>query len=404
MPESAPVLRDDPTPRRVALMGSTGSIGQSTLDVVAHFPGRLKITGLSAHSNAQQLVEQARRFQPNWIAITDPKAAQTLDRSQLPQGVECVVGPEALARKVSGPDVDVVVAAIVGSAGLLGTWAALEAGKDVAVANKETLVMAGPLVMDLARRRGARIMPVDSEHSALFQALLPGRPDQVKRLVLTGSGGPFRGRTRAQLEQVGIDEALKHPTWKMGPKITIDSATLMNKALEVIEARWLFDIPASKLEVVIHPESVVHSLVEFEDGSVMAQASPPDMRLPIQLALLWPERPSGPARRIDWSQAFGWRFEPPDRANFPALDLGFEVAARGGSAGAVLNAANEAAVGRFLRGDLGFLEISQVCAEVLANHDFDPNPGLEELARLDQWGRREVDRWRRQGRVGAVCS
>jgi len=381
-------------PRRVALLGSTGSIGLSTLDVVAHFPDKLVLTGLSAHSRVDQLLEQAHKVRPEWIAITDIVAGQSVDRSKIPHGVELVVGPEALARKVAGDDVDVVVTAIVGAAGLLGTWAALEAGKDIAVANKETLVMAGPLVMDLAKRRGSKIMPVDSEHSALFQALCSGKPEQVRRLVLTGSGGPFRGKKRHELESVSPEQALKHPTWKMGPKITIDSATLMNKALEVIEARWLFDMPAEKLDVMIHPESVVHSLVEFEDGSIMAQASPPDMRLPIQLALLWPERPNGPTRRLDWTGAFAWRFEPPDTDNFPALRLGFEVARQGGTAGAVLNAANEEAVGRFLRGDLAFLDIAQATGQVLASHDFSAHPDLGELARLDGWARREVGRWK----------
>lgn len=381
-------------PRRVALLGSTGSIGLSTLDVVAHFPEKLVLTGLSAHSRVDELLEQSRKVRPEWIAITDVAAGASVDKSKIPQGVELVVGPEALARKVAGEDVDVVVTAIVGSAGLLGTWAALEAGKDIAVANKETLVMAGPLVMDLARRRGAKIMPVDSEHSALFQALCSGKPEQVRRLVLTGSGGPFRGKKREALESVTPEQALKHPTWKMGPKITIDSATLMNKALEVIEARWLFDMPAEKLEVMIHPESVVHSLVEFEDGSILAQASPPDMRLPIQLALLWPERPNGPTRRLDWSGAFTWRFEPPDTDNFPALRLGFEVARQGGTAGAVLNAANEEAVGRFLRGELAFLDIAKATGQVLASHDFSAHPDLGELARLDGWARREVGRWK----------
>ena len=381
-------------PRRVALLGSTGSIGLSTLDVVSHFPDKLVLTGLSAHSRVDDLLEQAQRVRPEWIAITDVAVGASVDRSRIPRGVELVVGPEALARKVAGEDVDVVVTAIVGSAGLLGTWAALEAGKDIAVANKETLVMAGPLVMDLARRRGSRIMPVDSEHSALFQALCSGKFSQVRRLVLTGSGGPFRGKKRHELESVTREQALKHPTWKMGPKITIDSATLMNKALEVIEARWLFDMTAEKLEVMIHPESVVHSLVEFDDGSIMAQASPPDMRLPIQLALLWPERPSGPTRRLDWTGAFAWRFEPPDTDNFPALRLGFEVARQGGTAGAVLNAANEEAVGRFLRGDLAFLDIAQATGQVLASHDFSAHPDLGELARLDGWARREVGRWK----------
>ncbi len=381
-------------PRRVALLGATGSIGKSTLDVVAHFPERLAITGLSAHSRGEELLELARQFRPEWIALTDPKAGEHLKQSQLPAGVELVVGPEALARKVAGDDVDVVVTAIVGAAGLLGTWAALEAGKDIAVANKETLVMAGPLVMDLAQKRGAKIMPVDSEHSALFQALCSGKQADVRKLILTGSGGPFRGKSLGELALVTPEQALKHPTWKMGPKITVDSATLMNKALEVIETRWLFGVPAEKIDVVIHPESVVHSLVEFEDGSILAQASPPDMRLPIQLALLWPDRPSGPTKRLQWAGPFAWHFEPPDTENFPALRLGFEVARQGGTAGAVLNAANEVAVGRFLQGDLPFLDIAKATGQVLANHEFSAHPGLGELTRLDGWARQEVARWK----------
>ncbi len=380
--------------RRVALLGSTGSIGKSTLEVVSHFPERLAIAGLSAHSNGTDLIAQAKQFRPGWVALTDADAAQKFDKSELPGGVEWVVGAEALARKVAGDDVDVVVTAVVGSAGLLGTWAALEAGKDIAVANKETLVMAGPLVMDLAKKRGARIMPVDSEHSALFQALCSGKQSDVRKLILTGSGGPFRGKTLAELSQVTPDQALNHPTWKMGPKITVDSATLMNKALEVIETRWLFGVQAEKIDVVIHPESIVHSLVEFNDGSILAQASPPDMKLPIQLALLWPDRPSGPNKRLTWARPFAWHFEPPDTENFPALRLGFEVARLGGTAGAVLNAANEVAVGRFLRGDLPFLTIAKATGQVLANHEFSANPGLGELTRLDGWARREVARWK----------
>jgi 1-deoxy-D-xylulose-5-phosphate reductoisomerase len=223
---------------------------------------------------------------------------------------------------VSDPDVDVVVAAIVGAAGLAGTWAALEAGKTVAVANKETLVMAGPLVTELAARRGVRLLPVDSEHSAIFQAMQGGRANEVERVVLTASGGPFRGRPRAELTQVSVAEALRHPTWRMGPKITVDSATLMNKALEVIEARWLFGLPPERIDIVIHPESVVHSFVEFTDGSVLAQLSPPDMRLPIQYALTYPDRVSGPARRINWRELGSWHFEQPDHETFPAVQLG----------------------------------------------------------------------------------
>jgi 1-deoxy-D-xylulose-5-phosphate reductoisomerase len=294
---------------------------------------------------------------------------------------------------VSDAEVDVVVTAIVGSAGLAGTWAALEAGKTVAVANKETLVMAGPLVMELAARRGARVLPVDSEHSAIFQALQSGRPGEVARIVLTASGGPFRGRKAAELADVTVADALRHPTWRMGPKITVDSATLMNKALEVIEARWLFGLEPEQIEVIIHPESVIHSFVEFKDGSVLAQLSPPDMRLPIQYALTYPERVSGPARRLCWRELGAWHFEQPDQETFPALQLGYEVARRGGTCGAVLNAANEAAVGRFLAGEIRFLEIPRLCREVLDRHDYSARPTLAELHAADRWARQEVARW-----------
>jgi 1-deoxy-D-xylulose-5-phosphate reductoisomerase len=294
---------------------------------------------------------------------------------------------------VSDPEVDVVVTAIVGAAGLAGTWAALEAGKTVAVANKETLVMAGPLVMELAARQGVRILPVDSEHSAIFQALQCGRAAEVERVVLTASGGPFRGRKAADLAEVTPAEALRHPTWRMGPKITVDSATLMNKALEVIEARWLFGLPPERIEVIIHPESMIHSFVEFTDGSVLAQLSPPDMRLPIQYALTYPERVAGPARRLNWSELAAWHFEQPDFETFPAVQLGYEVARRGGTCGAVLNAANEAAVSRFLADELRFLDIPRVCRAVLANHNYSARPTLSELIAVDRWARQEVGRW-----------
>jgi 1-deoxy-D-xylulose-5-phosphate reductoisomerase len=269
----------------------------------------------------------------------------------------------------------------------------LEAGKTVAVANKETLVMAGPLVTDLARKRGGRLLPVDSEHSAVFQALQGAPSDAVERIVLTGSGGPFRGRTRQDLASVTPDEALRHPTWKMGPKITVDSATLMNKALEVIEARWLFDLAPERIEVIIHPESVIHSFVEFKDGSVLAQLSPPDMRLPIQYALTFPDRVAGPSRRLNWRELAAWHFEQPDHETFPSLQLGYEVARAGGTCGAILNAANEAAVQRFLAGDLDFLDIPRACRAVLDSHNFSPTPTLAELSACDRWARQEVARW-----------
>jgi 1-deoxy-D-xylulose-5-phosphate reductoisomerase len=379
--------------RNVVVLGSTGSIGTSCLDVVEHLPERLRILGLSAHSSWDQLLAQARRHQPRWLALTDGERGDGLDTSLLPSRCTLLTGPESVQEMVSAPEVDVVVSAIVGAAGLTGTWAALEAGKTVAVANKETLVLAGHLVMELAARQGATLLPVDSEHSAIFQCLQGQPAGAVERIVLTASGGPFRGRRRAELEEVTVEEALRHPTWQMGPKITIDSATLMNKALEVIEARWLFGLAPEQIEVIIHPESVIHSFVEFRDGSILAQLSPPDMRLPIQYALTYPDRVPGPTRRLDWSQLSRWHFEQPDHETFPSLQLGYEVARRGGTCGAVLNAANEAAVQHFLRGELRFLDILRACRAALDHHDFIARPTLDELSASDRWARQEVARW-----------
>jgi 1-deoxy-D-xylulose-5-phosphate reductoisomerase len=378
------------------VLGSTGSIGTNCLDVITHLPERLRLEGISAHRNWDELVHQAHRHRPRWVVVTDPETARRASPAQLPSGTELLLGDAGVARMVSDPSVDVVVSAIVGAAGLAGTWEALRAGKTVALANKETLVVAGALITQLARDRGGKLLPVDSEHSAIFQAMSGSRPDEVERLVLTASGGPFRGRTRDELTTVTVDEALNHPTWRMGQKITVDSATLMNKSLEVIEARWLFGLPPDKIDVIIHPESLIHSFVEFTDGSILAQLSPPDMRLPIQYALTYPDRVRGPARRLDWNELRAIHFEPPDRSAFPALDLGYEVAQQGGTCGAVLNAANEAAVGRFLNGSLSFLEIPEVCRAVLDQHHFSPHPALEELLAADRWARQEVARWTRR--------
>lgn len=382
----------DPS-RSIAVLGSTGSIGRSTLEVVRESQGYFSIFALTANKNLALLCEQAAEFQSPWVVATDRAEAERFDWSALPKDCNLLVGPEGVQQVVSAAEVDVVAAAVVGSAGLTGTWAALEAGKTVALANKETLVMAGPLVMKLAARRQAKILPVDSEHSAVFQALACGRREDLRRIILTASGGPFRRYTAEQMQKVTVKDALAHPTWQMGPKITVDSATMMNKALEIIEARWLFDLPPNQIDVVIHPQSIVHSLVEFKDGSVLAQLSPPDMKLPIQYALTWPERREGPARKLNLTTAMQLDFEPPDEDRFPALKLGREVAQAGGTAGAVLNAANEAAVAAFLEGKIGFLQIVPACQSILQHHPFDSNPTLEELLRLDQWARQEISRW-----------
>ena len=380
-------------PLRVAVLGSTGSIGQSTIDVIEASRGRLVPELLAAWRSTAALLEQARRLRPRWVVVGDPAAAAAITGGDLPTGTGLAVGPEALDELVANPAIDRVVSAIVGAAGLRSTWAAIEAGKTVALANKETLVMAGPLVMRRAAETGSRIIPVDSEHSAIHQALACGRPAEVERLVLTASGGPFRTRSRDSLAGVTPEEALRHPTWSMGPKITIDSATMMNQALELIEARWLFGLPASKLAVVVHPQSIVHSLVEFVDGAVIAQLGPPDMRLPIQYALLYPERVAGPARRLDFGATMRLDFEPPDLELFPAVRLGHEAAARGGTAGAVLNAANEEAVRGFLEGAVRFTDIAEICGRVLAEHPFQDNPTLDDVCRLDAWARQEVGKW-----------
>ena len=377
----------------MVILGSTGSIGVSALKVIDALPDRLQAFGLSAHSRWKELLAQAYRFEPCYVAVTDGSVNQELWNQTLPPGTQLLDGEDALGAMVSDPRVDIVLTAIVGAAGLTGTLLALKAGKTVAVANKETLVMAGPLVMELAAQKSARILPVDSEHSAIFQAMQAGKPREIQRVVLTASGGPFRGKKRTDLANVTPEQALKHPTWNMGRKITIDSATLMNKALEIIEARWLFGLKPEQIEVVIHPESIVHSFVEFTDGSVLAQLSPPDMCLPIQFALTYPERVSGPAKRLCWEELRSLTFQQPDRETFPALDLGYEVARRGGTCGAVLNAANEAAVAAFLKGELAFLDIPLVCREILNQHHFSERPDLSELNALDRWSRQEVLRW-----------
>lgn len=377
--------------QNIAILGSTGSIGTNAIEVVSQLENA-RIFALSANSKLSLLCEQAAEHKPDFVIASNQEFANQFQFPDLPES-QLWIGGEKLAEIAAHPDVDVVLAAIVGSAGLRSTWAALESGKTVALANKETLVMAGPLAMNLARERNATVLPVDSEHSAIFQALNGEKPENIKRVILTASGGPFRDSSMSDIRNATVKSALNHPTWQMGPKITIDSATMMNKSLELIEARWLFDLPAEKIDVVIHPQSIVHSLVEFVDGSIMAQMSPPDMKLPIQYALTYPDRSVGPTKKLDFTEAFHLDFQPPDFEKFPALLLGKEVAEKGGTTGAVLNAANEAAVAAFLDEKIGFLDITNACREILNHHDFDPNPSLDDLISLDAWARKEILQW-----------
>lgn len=358
--------------RNVAVLGATGSIGTSTLDVIARHPDRFRASVLSAHGNVAALAELCARFRPELAVIADPALEGELARRLAATGVRCEVasGHEALAAAASGALCDTVVAAIVGAAGLDSTLAAARAGKRLLLANKESIVLAGPLLLDALRAGGGVLIPVDSEHNAIFQCLPGGRPELaksgVRRLILTASGGPFRGRTRAELAAVTPEQACKHPKWSMGRKISVDSATLMNKGLEVIEAHHLFGAPAGAIDVLVHPQSLVHSLVEYVDGSVLAQLGNPDMRTAIAHALAWPERVEAGVPPLDLAASGALQFEAPDLDTFRCLALAFQALRAGGDAPAILNAANEVAVEAFLAGALPFLAIAEVVEGVLA--------------------------------------
>ncbi len=376
--------------KRLVILGSTGSIGEAALEVAASLgEGQVRIVGLAARRNWKRLAEQARRFAVPMVAIAEEASADRLRQASPPQ-TRVLAGVNALSELVTAANATFVLAAIVGAAGLPATLAAVDAGIDVGLANKESLVVAGSLLMPLARKRGGAVLPVDSEHSAVFQALHSGRAEEVRRVYLTASGGPFRTWSAAEIERATVEDALKHPTWSMGPKITIDSATMMNKALEVVEAHHLFDLAPEQIEVLVHPESIVHSMVEFRDGSTIAQLGEPDMKTPIQFALTYPHRANGLATHLDWSRARTLHFEPPDFERFPALRLGFDAARRGGTAGAVLNAANEAAVERFREGTLRLPQIARASEDALRRHEYNPTPDLEDLMAADAWARQEV--------------
>ncbi|MGE5673175.1 MAG: 1-deoxy-D-xylulose-5-phosphate reductoisomerase [Mycobacterium leprae] len=382
----------------ISIIGSTGSIGTQALDVVRNQPGRFRVVALAAGSRVDLLAEQILEFKPSVVAVNTPESATGLGRilhekhlSVLP---EILYGSDGLEAVATHPEAKMVVTSVVGALGLKPTLSAIERGKDIALANKETLVAAGELVMAAARRHGVHIVPVDSEHSALFQCLVGEDPKKIRRLLLTGSGGPFRGLK--DLSHVTKEQALKHPRWVMGAKITIDSATLMNKALEMIEARWLFDVEMEQVEVLIHPQSTVHSAVEFVDGNIMAQLGPTDMRLPIQYALTFPERSAGYLQPLDLTQIGTLTFERPDTETFPSLNYAREAVKIGGTMPAVMNAANEVANARFLAGEIPFVGIFKTVRWVMDQHQPEKGHDLETILAADTWARgvaHTFDRW-----------
>lgn len=380
--------------KRVVLLGSTGSIGTSTLKVVEDMPDRLQLVGLAAGGNAELLIEQCRRHRPLLASLNDASKADAV-RAGVGTGIEILTGSEALVRLATMPEADIVLIAIVGTAGLEPALAAIRAGKDIAVASKEILVMAGEIVMREAKAHGVKVLAVDSEHSAIFQCL-EGKPSaSVRNLWLTASGGPFRDSSkwpREALAAVTVEQALKHPSWVMGRKITIDSATLFNKGLEMIEARWLFDIEMPRVQVVVHPQSIVHSMVEYVDGSIIAQLSTPDMCLPIQYALLYPERVRSDRVQTNFARIGQLTFQEPDTERFPAINLARRAGDVGGTLPAVLNAANEVAVERFCRRELGFLGITETVARVMNAHTVVQSPALEQILDADRWARVEAAR------------
>ncbi|MFQ5606815.1 MAG: 1-deoxy-D-xylulose-5-phosphate reductoisomerase [Candidatus Zixiibacteriota bacterium] len=373
--------------RKIVVLGSTGSIGRSTLEVLDDHPGSFEVIGLAARSDVERMLAQIVKYRPKFVCMADESAADFLRGEPAAQDIDVLTGNEGLTRLASITEVDMVVNALVGSAGLLASLTAVENGKYLALANKESLVAGGSLFEQAAERTGARILPIDSEHSAIWQCLASGRDSDIRRLILTASGGPFRTRRRSEFETVTREEALDHPTWKMGPKVTIDSATLMNKGLELIEAVWLFSIPPEMVSIVVHPQSVVHSMVEYVDSSVVAQMSAPDMKLPIAYALFWPERVSAEYGRLDLTEFSSLTFAKPDVEKFPAINLAYNAASLGGTAPAALNAANEVAVEAFLLGRTGFTGITDIIEKTLGEHKVVEKPSLLDILEADRWGR-----------------
>jgi len=375
----------------VAVLGSTGSVGRNALEVISRFPGRFRVTALCAGRSGTELGEQARRFRPRWVCLSEESASPGL--GPLPKGSRVVFGEEGMRESVCSGETDIVLAAASGTSSIRPVIAAASRGKRIALANKELLVMAGRFLVRAAKSGGGGILPVDSEHSAVFQAIEGQRRQDVSRIYLTASGGPFRGRTLREMRDVTAREALGHPTWRMGAKISVDSATLMNKGLEVIEATWLFGVPSSRIDVLIHPQSIVHSMVEFRDGSLIAQLGVPDMRIPIGYALSYPERLPLELPRFSPHRMDGWSFESPDRKNFPALGLAYAAIEAGGTAPAVLNAANEAAVHSFLAGRIRFTDIPRIVERLLGTvRNPTGSPTLQDVLEADRAAREEAAR------------
>ena len=373
--------------KKIAILGSTGSIGTQTLEVVAAYPERYEVYALCAHRSIDKLIEQARTFHPEVVCIADEMLYPALCEALSDLEIKVWAGEDAIAQMVTMPSIDVVVAAMVGYAGLRPTIEAIKAGKTIALANKETLVVAGEIICALAQQYRAPILPVDSEHSAIFQSLVGEDHSEIEKILLTASGGPFRTYTLDQMRQVTAAEALKHPNWDMGAKITIDSATMMNKGFEVIEAKWLFGVPVDKIEVLVHPQSIVHSAVQFTDGAIKAQLGAPDMRLPIQYALSFPERLASDFPRVDWTQMTNLTFEQPDLQRFPNLQLAYEAMRRAGTVPCVLNAANEVVNLAFRQNKCGFLQMSEIIAETMDKTSFIPSPSYEEYVAIDKEAR-----------------
>ena len=370
--------------KRIAILGSTGSIGTQALHVISSHPDHFEVEVLTAQNNVELLIEQAKKYQPNAVVISNDSHYEKLKDALAGHDIKVYAGENALASIVQMDTIDLVLTALVGYAGLRPTIKAIESGKAIALANKETLVVAGELITSLAREKGVNIYPIDSEHSAIFQCLVGEFHNKIEKIILTASGGPFRGKTKTELLSVKKEQALRHPNWSMGSKITIDSASLMNKGLEVIEAKWLFGLKSSQVEVVVHPQSIIHSLVQFEDGSIKAQLGLPDMRLPIQFALTYPERLKSDFPRFDFSQYSNLTFEKPDLETFRNLALAYEALNKAGNTPCVLNAANEVAVAEFLKDRIGFLEMSDVVERCMTKMTYIKNPSYDDYVQTDK--------------------